>query len=151
MKKGIILLSFALLYFGLSDICIAEETQAKKIKMLFAGEQAVVVLDDHPAVRDLLSMLPMTVTFEDYNGIEKIGYLQRKLHTEGSPSNCDPSIGTFAYYEPWGNLSVFYQDFRHSEGLVPLGRIESGMNSLARMQGDFSVRLEIDEQAVSPK
>lgn len=151
MKKGIILLSFALLYFGLSDICIAEETQVKKIKMLFAGEQAVVVLDDHPAVRDLLSMLPMTVTFEDYNGIEKIGYLQRKLHTEGSPSNCDPSIGTFAYYAPWGNLSVFYQDFRHSEGLVPLGRIESGMNSLARMQGDFSVRLEIDEQAVSQK
>lgn len=151
MKKGIILLSFALLYFGLSDICIAEETQVKKIKMLFAGEQAVVVLDDHPAVRDLLSMLPMTVTFEDYNGIEKIGYLQRKLHTEGSPSNCDPSVGTFAYYAPWGNLSVFYQDFRHSEGLVPLGRIESGMNSLARMQGDFSVRLEIDEQAVSPK
>lgn len=119
--------------------------------MLFAGKQAVVVLDDHPAARDLLSMLPMTVTFEDYNGIEKIGYLQRKLHTEGSPSNCDPSIGTFAYYAPWGNLSVFYQDFRHSEGLVPLGRIESGMNSLARMQGDFSVRLEIDEQAVSPK
>ncbi|WP_276818994.1 cyclophilin-like fold protein [Mailhella massiliensis] len=151
MKKGIILLSFALLYFGLSDICIAEETQAKKIKLLFAGEQAVVVLDDHPAVRDLLSMLPMTVTFEDYNGIEKISYLQRKLHTEGSPSNCDPSVGTFAYYAPWGNLSVFYQDFRHSEGLVPLGRIESGMNSLARMQGDFSVRLEIDEQAVSPK
>ena len=151
MKKGIILLSFALLYFGLSDICIAEETQVKKIKMLFAGEQAVVVLDDHPAVRDLLSMLPMTVTFEDYNGIEKIGYLQRKLHTEGSPSNYDPSIGTFAYYAPWGNLSVFYQDFRHSEGLVPLGRIESGMNSLARMQGDFSVRLEINEQAVSPK
>lgn len=151
MKKGIILLSFALLYFGLSDICIAEETQVKKIKMLFAGEQAVVVLDDHPAVRDLLSMLPITVTFEDYNGIEKIGYLPRKLHTEGSPSNCDPSIGTFAYYAPWGNLSVFYQDFRHSEGLVPLGRIESGMNSLARMQGDFSVRLEIDEQAVSPK
>jgi len=151
MKKGIILLRFALLSFGLSDLCIAEETQAKKIKMLFAGEQAVVVLDDHPAVRDLLSMLPMTVTFEDYNGIEKIGYLQRKLHTEVSPSNCDPSVGTFAYYAPWGNLSVFYQDFRHSEGLVPLGRIESGMNSLARMQGDFSVRLEIDEQAVSTK
>ena len=151
MKKGIIFLSFALLYFGLSGICQAEEVQAKKIKMLFAGEQATVVLDNHPAVRDFLSMLPLTVTFEDYNGVEKIGYLPRKLDTEGSPSSCEPSVGTFAYYEPWDNLSVFYQDFRHSEGLVPLGRIESGMNSLARMQGDFSVRLEIDEQAVSPK
>ena len=145
MKKSIILLNFAMLCFGLSDVCMAAETQAKKIKMLFSGEQAVVVLDAHPAVQDLLSMLPMTVTFEDYNGMEKIGYLQRKLQTEGSPSSCDPSVGTFAYYAPWGNLSVFYRDFRHSEGLVPLGRIESGMNSLARMQGDFSVRLEVCE------
>ena len=52
MKKGIILLSFALLYFGLSGICRAEEIQAKKIKLLFAGEQATVVLNDHPAVRN---------------------------------------------------------------------------------------------------
>ena len=151
MKKSIILLNFTLLCFGLSDLCLAEETPAKKIRMLFAGEQAVVVLEDHPAARDLLSMLPMTVTFEDYNGMEKIGYLPRKLHTEGSPSSCDPSVGTFAYYAPWGNLSAFYRDFRHSEGLVPLGRIESGMDGLARMRGDFSVRLEIDEQATSPK
>lgn len=146
MKKGIILLSFALLYFGLSDICRAEEIQAKKIKLLFAGEQATVVLDNHPAVRDFLSMLPLTVTFEDYNGVEKIGYLPRKLHTEGSPSSCDPSVGTFAYYAPWGNLSIFYQDFRHSEGLVPLGRVTSGMDSLTRMQGNFTIRLEADEQ-----
>lgn len=142
MKKGIILLSFALLSFGLSGISPAEKIQAKKIKMLFAGEQAIVVLDDHPAVRDFLSMLPLTVTFDDYNEVEKIGYLPRKLHTEGSPSSCNPSVATFAYYAPWGNLSVFYRDFRHSEGLVPLGRVTSGMDRLARMQGDFTVRLE---------
>lgn len=142
MKKGIILLSFALLSFGLSGISPAEKIQAKKIKMLFAGEQAIVVLDDHPAVRDFLSMLPLTVTFDDYNEVEKIGYLPRKLHTEGSPSSCNPSVATFAYYAPWGNLSVFYRDFRHSEGLVPLGRVTSGMERLARMQGDFTVRLE---------
>lgn len=142
MKKGIILLSFALLSFGFSGISPAEKIQAKKIKMLFAGEQAIVVLDDHPAVRDFLSMLPLTVTFDDYNEVEKIGYLPRKLHTEGSPSSCNPSVATFAYYAPWGNLSVFYRDFRHSEGLVPLGRVTSGMDRLARMQGDFTVRLE---------
>ena len=107
MKKGIILLSFALLSFGLSGISPAEKIQAKKIKMLFAGEQAIVVLDDHPAVRDFLSMLPLTVTFDDYNEVEKIGYLPRKLHTEGSPSSCNPSVATFAYYAPWGNLSVW--------------------------------------------
>lgn len=142
MKKSIFLFIFALFCFGLSGICMAEETQAKRINMLFAGEQVVIVLEDHPAVRDFLSMLPITVTFEDYNGIEKIGYLPRKLNTNGSPLSCDPFVGTFAYYAPWGNLSLFYQDFRHSEGLVPLGRVESGVDSLAKMRGDFSVRIE---------
>ncbi len=143
MKKTLLLLSLTVLCLGvLSSICNAENKQPQKIKMLFADQQAVVVLEDHPAVQDFLSMLPLTVTFEDFNGIEKIGYLPRKLHTKGSPSSCDPSVATFAYYAPWGNLSVFYRDFRHSNGLVPLGRVESGMDSLARMQGNFSIRLE---------
>ncbi len=142
MKNGFIFLCFTALCLSLPELCMAEESQSKKIKMLFAGEQAVVVLEEHPAVQDFLSMLPMTVTFEDYNGIEKIGYLPGKLHTEGSPSSCDPSVGTFAYYAPWGNISVFYRDFRHSNGLIPLGQVESGMDKLAHMQGDFPVRLE---------
>ncbi len=135
-------LCLALLCFSLSSVCKAEETQPQKIKLLFADRQAVVVLDDHPAVQDFVSMLPLTMTFEDYNGIEKIGYLPRKLNTRTSPTSCDPSVGTFAYYAPWGNLSLFYRDFRHSNGLVPLGHVESGMDSLAQMQGDFTVRLE---------
>ena len=141
MKKGIIFLSFALLSFGLSGICPAEERQAKKITMAFAGEQATVVLDDHPAVRDFLSMLPLTVTFEDYNGVEKIGYLPRKLHTEGSPSSCDPSVGTFAYYAPWGNLAVFYRDYAWSRSLVKLGHVVSGgMDALSHAgNGDILV------------
>lgn len=121
-----------------------------KIRLLFAGEQAVVVLDDHPAVRDFLAMLPLSVTFEDFNGVEKIGYLPRKLHTEGSPSHCDPAVGTFAYYAPWGNLAVFLQDFRPSNGLVPLGHVVSGLDRLAGRQEDFVVRLEIVPDAASP-
>ena len=134
----------ALLYFGLSGIAQAEETSAAplKIRLLFADQEAVVRLDNHPAVQDFLSMLPLTVSFEDYNNIEKIGYLPRKLRDKDSPSSCDPSVGTFAYYAPWGNLSVFYRDFRHSDGLVPLGHVESGIDHLAHMQGTFSVRLE---------
>ncbi|WP_300709815.1 cyclophilin-like fold protein [uncultured Desulfovibrio sp.] len=147
MKKNILLVSLALLCLGLSGIARAEEgqTQQIQIRLSFAGEQAVVVLDNHPAVRDLLAMLPLTVTFTDYNAVEKIGYLPRKLQTAGSPASYDPSVGTFAYYAPWGNLAIFYRDFRHSEGLVPLGRVASGMESLARMRGEFSVRLEAGE------
>ena len=71
-----------------------------------------------------------------------IGYLPEKLKTAGSPTSCDPEAGTFAYYAPWGNLAIFYRDFRHSEGLVPLGSIRSGLPHLTDMPDGVSVYLE---------
>lgn len=112
------------------------------IRLRFGNEEVVVTLEDNPASRDLVSLLPLTLSFEDYNGTEKIAYPPRKLKTQGAPSSCDPSVGSFTYYAPWGNLAIFYRDFRHSNGLVPLGRIQSGMEKLANMRGDFSARLE---------
>ena len=41
--------------------------------------------EDNPTVRDFLSLLPVTMTLEEFNGREKIGYLSRKLATDGSP------------------------------------------------------------------
>ena len=42
---------------------------------------------------------------------------------------------------PWGNLSIFYQDFQNSGGLISLGRIEEGMDVISAMEGDFVVIL----------
>ena len=134
------------LALGLATAVFAAESEAQeraaRIRLVFDGGEAVVVLDRHPACMDLLSLLPVTLTFEDYNRTEKISYLPRKLETGSSPDRCDPSEGSFTYYAPWGNLAVFYRDFRHSEGLVPLGRVESGLEAFSRMNGEFSVRME---------
>lgn len=140
-----------LFFFGSS--CMAESstleeqmntnTQAVRVRMLFGDHEAVVSLVDNPSSRDFLSLLPLTMTFEDFNHIEKISVLPRKLQTAGAPSSCDPDVGTFAYYVPWGNLSIFYRDFRHSSGLVPLGHVEWGMEALAAQHGDFEARLEL--------
>lgn len=113
-----------------------------RVRLTFEGGEAIVQLDDHPASRDFYARLPLRLTLEDYNATEKIGYLPEKLKTAGSPTSCDPEAGTFAYYAPWGNLAIFYRDFRHSEGLVPLGRIVSGMQQLADIPGDFPVQME---------
>ena len=134
------------LTLGLATAVFAAESEARgttaRIRLVFDGGEAVAVLDNHPACIDLLSLLPVTLTFEDYNRTEKISYLPRKLDTGTSPDSCDPSEGSFTYYAPWGNLAVFYRDFRHSEGLVPLGRLESGLEAFSRMNGEFSVRME---------
>ncbi len=115
---------------------------AGKVRLTSRGGEAIAVLDDTPAARDFLSMLPLELTFRDYNGTEKISYLPRKLATQGYPSSCTPEAGAFTYYAPWGNLALFYRGFRHSDGLVPLGKIISGLDILAGHSESFAVRIE---------
>lgn len=136
------LLTLAAVFGCLAGTADATEAGREAVRLLFNGEELVVVMEDNDASRALLASLPLTLTFRDYNGTEKIADLPAALDTGDAPSGCDPEPGSFTYYAPWGNLAIFYRDFRHSDGLVPLGRIEAGVERLARMRGDFSVRLE---------
>ena len=114
-----------------------------RIKLTVNGNEEVFVsLDDNQASRDFLEMLPLTLTFEDYNSTEKIATLPNELSTEGQPSGYTPEIGDFAYYAPWGNISVFYKDFRYSNSLYKLGTIESGTEIFENMNNDFEVTIE---------
>lgn len=119
-----------------------ETMQNTRIKLSFNNEEVYVKLDDNQTSRDFLEMLPLTLQFEDYNDTEKIANLPEKLSTDGAPSGYDPQIGDFSYYAPWGNLSVFYKDFRYSNSLVKLGTFESGIEKLGNMNEDFTVRIE---------
>jgi hypothetical protein len=113
-----------------------------KVKLTFNNEVAIVNMYDNPTSRDFLSQLPLTITLEDYGGTEKISYLSKKLSTEEAPSGSDPSVGDFAYYAPWGNLAIYYKDFGFSNGLITLGKIESGLENLETMKDNFTVHVE---------
>ncbi len=113
-----------------------------RIKLTVNGNEVFVRLDDNQASRDLLKMLPLTLTFEDFNNTEKIATLPNELSTEGLPSGYTPQIGDFSYYAPWGNVSVFYKDFRYSSSLYKLGTIESGTEILGNISSDFEVTIE---------
>jgi hypothetical protein len=115
---------------------------SRRVKLSFEGGEAVVRLNDTPTSRDLLSLLPLTLTWKDHAGTEKVATPPRKLSTAGAPAGSDPSVGDFAYYAPWGNLALYYRDFGHSSGLVLLGTVESGLETLAAREGDFTVRIE---------
>ena len=115
---------------------------AQKICFLLSTGQIVVELDDHPGAQALYDLLPLELSFEDYNSTEKIAYLDDELATDGSPDNCDPEVGDLCYYIPWGNLCLFYQDFRHSESLVPLGTVISGAEMLEQLDTESTVTVE---------
>jgi hypothetical protein len=113
-----------------------------KIRIDVEGATITGMLEDNATGRDFASLLPLTVNLEDYNGTEKITYLPKKLSTEGAPAGFDPSIGDITYYAPWGNMAIFYRDFRYSSGLIKLGAIESGGAALNR-SGSMRATIEL--------
>ena len=113
-----------------------------KIRLSAGNTVLTATMLDNETTRDFMSLLPLTVTFKDYAGTEKITYLPRRLFTQGAPAGPDPSVGDIAYYAPWGNIAIFYQDFGFSEGLIKLGHIASGIEELAGKNADFAVTIE---------
>ena len=116
-----------------------------KIRMDVAGTRITASLDDNATSRDFASLLPLTLTLDDYNGTEKISDLPKKLSTRGAPEGVDPAAGDIAYYAPWGNLAIFYKDFEYSRELVKLGAIESRATAFDR-PGSLRVTIEPVEE-----
>lgn len=103
-----------------------------KLQIRLDRQALDVRLDDNPTARDLISLLPLHLSLDDYAATEKIARLPRRLSTAQAPRGITPRAGDLAYYAPWGNLALFHKDFSFSTGLIRLGRIDSGMEHLAR-------------------
>jgi len=113
-----------------------------RIRLTFEGEAIIVNMYDNPTTRDFLTILPLTLTFSDFANAEKVSTLPRNLSTEDTQEGLDPSIGDFTLYVPWAGLAIFYDDMPYDTGLVPMGRIDSGIEKLANMNDDFIVTIE---------
>lgn len=115
-----------------------------KLKITIGKKKITAFLYDNHTSGDFASLLPLTIELEDYNGTEKIGTLPKKLPTQNAPTGFDPSIGDIAYYAPWGNLALFYKDFRYSNGLISLGKI-TGDVELFNVNGPVTVKIELQQ------
>lgn len=82
--------------------------------------------------------LPLSVSVEDYAGSEKIFYPPEALDTGDTPAAQGPA-GTLAYYEPWGNIAIFYGKCGGADGLYGLGRAVSGTEFIAGMTGEVKI------------
>lgn len=116
--------------------------EKERIRISFDDNELILLLEDNSASQDLLQRLPISVKFEDYNATEKIAYMEDALDISAAPDNCTPSAGTFAFYVPWGNLSLFYENFRESDQLVPLGAVEVGLDNIKLIEDGTEVLIE---------
>lgn len=113
-----------------------------KIKITLNDAVITATLIDSETARDFISLLPLTLTLENYGDTEKVSDLPRGLSTEGAPAGYDPSVGDITYYSPWGNLAIFIKDFRYSDGLIPLGKIDGSMDALD-ISGSLNATIEL--------
>jgi hypothetical protein len=111
-----------------------------RIRLDFHNLTLTATLFDNPTARDLVSMLPLNLTIEDYGRNEKIVRLPRKLTEEGSGAFGNEQPGDLCYFKPWGNLALFYSDYRW-DGLIRLGRFDNGFEPLL-VRGEYPVRIE---------
>ena len=100
--------------------------QMRTITISWGDEQIQATLDDHPATRDLLSRLPMTVELNDFGGgAERIFYPEPELDLPGVRRGAVAPAGSICIYVPWGNVAIFLKDGQASRDLVSLGRIDA--------------------------
>ena len=78
---------------------------------------------------------------DNYADNEKIAYLPRKLAEKGSGPFGNEQPYDLCYFKPWGNLAMFYADYRYSSGLIRLGRFDEGQDAL-HVPGQFPPRIE---------
>ncbi|MDQ0988347.1 cyclophilin-like fold protein [Streptomyces sp. V2I9] len=102
------------------------------IRVTVDGQPVDAALNDSPAARDLASLLPLTLDLEDFHGTERTADPPRRLTTENAPEPQAAKAGDIAYFAPWGNLAVFYEDGpAASEDLLILGHIDADAGRLA--------------------
>lgn len=123
-----------------SDIDIAEEPENtfRQISVQFGENTVVYELNDGTAADSLYEQLPLTIEVEDYSTNEKIFYPPQPLDTNNSPL-AQSGAGTLAYYEPWGDIVLFYGDYNENPSLFELGQAVSGGDLVSGMSGTITI------------
>ena len=120
----------------------SSDSARNTISLRLTTEDGTVIeyaLNDSQAAADLYSQLPLTIEVEDYSTNEKIFYPPEELDTGDAPEAAG-GAGVLAYYEPWGDVVMFYDDFGTASGLYELGMVTSGSENISELSG--SVRIE---------
>jgi hypothetical protein len=119
------------------------------IKVTIADTVITARLADNATARDLAAQLPLTLAFKDFNHVEKIATLPRRLSTEGAPAGADPDIGDIGYWAPSDNLVFYYGEVGSWNGIVRVGRFDTTMELIERQDDNFQVTIERADRPTS--
>ena len=119
----------------------SSDSARNTISLRLTTEDGTVIeyaLNDSQAAADLYSQMPRTIEVEDYSTNEKIFYPPEELDTGDAPEAAG-GAGVLAYYEPWGDVVMFYDDFGTASGLYELGMVTSGSENISKLSGSVLI------------
>jgi len=114
-----------------------------KLKLTVGTRVVTATLVDNATTRDLVSLLPLTLTMNDLFNREKFGHLPRALAGDGEGARTS-EVGQVVYWPPGPDVAVFY---RHdgqkipTPGITVLAKIDSGVEAFSAT-GPLRVTLE---------
>ncbi|GHC51365.1 cyclophilin-like fold protein [Neogemmobacter tilapiae] len=113
-----------------------------RLRCRFADQDVTYRLLDNPTTHDLITLLPLTLTIEDFSSNEKLAHLPRRLDEGGLADFNDEAAGDLCYFRGWGNLAFFHAAYRYRGDLIRLGHIEGGLAPLL-VRGEHSLTLDL--------
>lgn len=110
-----------------------------KVALEFNGQSWSASLDDSPASKDFLAMMPVTVDMAYFPPIEKAGQLPKRLSTSGQGKGMDPSPGQIAYFAPQNALVVYFGEAPYADGLFVIGQVDNDPAEWSELEGITSI------------
>lgn len=113
-----------------------------RLRCRFADQDFSYAMIDNVTTRDLIALLPLALTIEDFSANEKLAHLPRRLDEGGLADFHDEAPGDLCYFRGWGNLAFFHADYTYRGDLIRLGRIEGPIAPLL-VRGSHTLRLDL--------
>ena len=118
----------------------ATAAESTPITIQIDGEIVTGTLSGNAAARSLIGQLPLTLSFSDYGGQEKIAELPEPLSLAGVPAGDDADPLTIGYYAPDQALVLYYEHVGYSPGIVRIGSFDD-LAPIRDRTGRFTARL----------
>lgn len=103
----------------------------------------VFELNNSEAAKDLAMQSPLTLDIKNFSNNEKIFYPPKKLPVNKT-SLARAQAGELCYYAPWGDVVMFYRPADPNPELYSLGKVISGQENIAKLQGSVTLTLMLD-------
>jgi hypothetical protein len=97
---------------------------------------------DNATARSLIVQLPLTLTFRDFGGQEKVAHVPHALSMRGMPKSADPEPREIGYYAPTKELVFYYANVGRFDGIARIGRFDGTIAAIKSRKSDFVARIE---------